>query len=84
MKKIVISTGGGDAPGLNAVIRVVAKSAQLGGMEVVGIEDGYLGLCEGRMRVLRPEDVSGIITHGGTILGCLQRRIAIGAAPFEV
>ncbi|HOI09947.1 MAG TPA: ATP-dependent 6-phosphofructokinase [Myxococcota bacterium] len=73
MKRIGILTAGGDCPGLNAVIRVVAKSAQQGGMEVVGIEDGYLGLCEGRMRVLRPEDVSGIITHGGTILGACNK-----------
>ena len=73
MKRIGILTAGGDCPGLNAVIRVVAKAAHQGDMEVVGIEDGYLGLCEGRMRELRPADVSGIITHGGTILGACNK-----------
>lgn len=63
-------TGGGDCPGLNAVIRAVAKAAQSKyGLEVWGIEDGYLGLIENRMRQLRPHDVSGILTIGGTILG---------------
>ena len=56
MKRIGILTAGGDCPGLNVVIRVVAKTAHQGGMEVVGIEDGYLGLCEGRMRVLSRHD----------------------------
>lgn len=73
MKRIGILTAGGDCPGLNAVIRVVAKAAHQGGMEVIGIKDGYLGLCEERMRVLQPDDVSGIITHGGTILGACNK-----------
>jgi 6-phosphofructokinase 1 len=73
MKRIGILTAGGDCPGLNAVIRVVAKAAHQGGMEVIGIEDGYLGLVEGRMRPLRPDDVSGILTHGGTILGACNK-----------
>jgi 6-phosphofructokinase 1 len=55
---------------LNAVIRAVAKSAMNeGGYEVIGIEDGFEGLVEGRMRHLRNQDVSGILTAGGTILG---------------
>ena len=69
LKRIGILTGGGDCPGLNAVIRSVAKAAMSGGLEVVGIEDGYLGLIENRMRVLQPNDVSNILTQGGTILG---------------
>jgi len=69
VKRIGILTAGGDCPGLNAVIRVVGKAAHQGGLEVVGVEDGYLGLCEGRMRLLTPEDLSGILTRGGTILG---------------
>ena len=69
VKRIGILTGGGDCPGLNAVIRAVAKAAMNDGLEVVGIEDGYLGLIENRCRVLQPSDVSGILTHGGTILG---------------
>lgn len=68
-KRIGILTGGGDCPGLNAVIRAVAKAALSGGLEVVGIEDGYLGLIENRLRPLRGTDVSGILTQGGTILG---------------
>ncbi|MFH1007917.1 MAG: 6-phosphofructokinase, partial [Candidatus Latescibacterota bacterium] len=43
LKRIGVLTGGGDCPGLNAVIRAVSKSAMGGGLEVVGIEDGYLG-----------------------------------------
>jgi 6-phosphofructokinase 1 len=69
LKRIGILTGGGDCPGLNAVIRAVAKAALGGGLEVLGIEDGYLGLIENRLRVLGNKDVSGILTVGGTILG---------------
>jgi len=68
-RRIGLLTGGGDCPGLNAVIRAVAKSAMNGGLEVIGIEDGYLGLIEDRIRQLSPSDVSGILTRGGTILG---------------
>ena len=68
-KRIGILTGGGDCPGLNAVIRAVAKAGMSGGMEVVGIEDGYLGLIENRFRVLSLAETSGLLTQGGTILG---------------
>jgi len=69
-KRIAILTGGGDCPGINAVIRAVAKKAILeANMEVIGIEDGYHGIVENRYRVLHYEDVSGILTLGGTILG---------------
>jgi 6-phosphofructokinase 1 len=73
LKRIGILTGGGDCPGLNAVIRAVAKAAMRGGMEVVGIADGYLGLIEGRYNVLDFNDVSGILTQGGTILGASNK-----------
>lgn len=73
LRRIGILTGGGDCPGLNAVIRAVSKAALGGGLEVVGIEDGYLGLIEERMRPLRYEDVSGILTRGGTILGSCNK-----------
>jgi len=69
LRRIGLLTGGGDCPGLNAVIRAVSKAAMGGGLEVVGIEDGYLGLIQNRMRVLSYQDVSGILTQGGTILG---------------
>jgi ATP-dependent phosphofructokinase / diphosphate-dependent phosphofructokinase len=69
-KRIAVLTGGGDCPGINAVIRAVAKKAILEyGMEVVGIEDGCEGLVRNRHRILRYNDVSGILTLGGTILG---------------
>ena len=73
LKCIGIMTGGGDCPGLNAVIRAVAKSAIRGGMEVIGIEDGYLGLIENRLRRLDLGDVSDILTRGGTILGSCNK-----------
>src|SRR5262245_8585564 len=70
IRRIGILTGGGDCPGLNAVIRAVAKTAILDyHWEVIGICDGFLGLIEGRMRPLGESDVSNILTHGGTILG---------------
>jgi 6-phosphofructokinase 1 len=69
-KRIGILTGGGDCPGLNAVIRSIAKPAMLYlHSTIVGIQDGFEGLVEGRMRELSFLDVSGIINLGGTILG---------------
>jgi 6-phosphofructokinase 1 len=68
--RIAILTGGGDCPGINAVIRAVAKKAMLEDeMEVFGIEDGYHGLVNNKHRKLTYNDVSGILTVGGTILG---------------
>lgn len=79
-RRIGILTGGGDCPGLNAVIRAVVKTAIHDyGMEVLGIEDGYEGLLEKRGRFLNSDDVSGILTHGGTILGTSNT-----ANPFKV
>src|SRR5579863_7337919 len=74
-KRIGLLTAGGDCPGLNAVIRAVAKSALRSDppMEVIGILDGYAGLVEGRVRLLRDEDVSGLLPRGGTILGTSNR-----------
>lgn len=63
-------TGGGDCPGLNAVIRAVAKTAITDeNWEIFGISDGYEGWIEGRGKFLSYRDVSGILTWGGTILG---------------
>ena len=68
--RIGILTGGGDCPGENAVIRAVTKMAILNyGLEVVGIQDGFNGAIHNKFRKLRFDDVSGIITQGGTILG---------------
>ncbi|MCC7205565.1 MAG: 6-phosphofructokinase [Phycisphaeraceae bacterium] len=70
IKRIGILTGGGDCPGLNAVIRAVTKTAlHRHGLEVMGIEDGFQGLVQNRLRQLHNEDVSNILTLGGTILG---------------
>lgn len=67
---IGILTSGGDCPGLNAAIRAVAKAAiNEYGMSVIGILDGFRGLVENRTMVLEAKHVSGILTHGGTILG---------------
>jgi phosphofructokinase-like protein len=69
-KRIAVMTGGGDCPGLNAVIRAVTKTAiHKYGMEVWGIEDAYEGLIEDRIHPLTFDNVSNILTLGGTILG---------------
>jgi 6-phosphofructokinase 1 len=75
IRRIAVNTGGGDAPGLNAVIRAVVLSATLRGWEVYGIRDGYNGLMmperypEGGILPLTPASVRGITPLGGTILG---------------
>jgi len=72
---IGILTSGGDCPGLNAAIRGVAKPAMsLYHIEVIGIEKGYRGLVENHSRVLHLQDVSGILTAGGTILGTSREK----------
>jgi 6-phosphofructokinase 1 len=70
LTRIGVLTGGGDCPGLNAVIRAVTKTAIYDhGLSVVGIEDGFLGLIENRVHPLALQDVSNILQRGGTILG---------------
>lgn len=69
VKRIGILTGGGDCPGLNAVIRGVAKPAHDHGLSVLGVIDGFEGLVEGKAIELYNKDVSGILATGGTILG---------------
>ena len=64
-----VLTGGGDCPGLNAVIRGVTKSLLRTGARVTGIERGFMGMIERRSRLLDARAVSGIINEGGTILG---------------
>jgi ATP-dependent phosphofructokinase / diphosphate-dependent phosphofructokinase len=66
--RIGILTGGGDCPGLNAVIRAVARRAFDRGDEVVGVLHGWRGLVEGHFRELGPIDISGLLPRGGTIL----------------
>ncbi|MCI6497143.1 MAG: 6-phosphofructokinase, partial [Anaeromassilibacillus sp.] len=72
MKRIGILTSGGDCQGLNATIRGVAKTlyAHYGDdVKIYGIIDGYRGLIYGEYKEMKPEDFSGILTRGGTILG---------------
>jgi 6-phosphofructokinase 1 len=74
IRRIGVLTGGGDAPGLNAVIRAVVKTSFNAGIECVGLEDSFDGLIEAnRSRVLTPRDVTGILRVGGTILGTTNR-----------
>ena len=73
--RIGILTGGGDAPGLNAVIRAVVKCAAADHAETIGIEDGFAGLFEPpRWRPLTPAEMPGLLRRGGTILGTTNRR----------
>src|SRR5210317_2321840 len=74
MKKIVISTGGGDAPWINAVIYAVVKSAHLRGWEVYGSRSGYKGLLDlDELVRLTPEKVEDITPTGGTMLGSTNK-----------
>src|ERR671936_2890903 len=67
--RVGVLTGGGDCPGLNAVIRAVARRTFARGHEVVGIREGWRGLVDGRFEPLGPLEVSGLLPRGGTILG---------------
>jgi len=69
MKRIVILTSGGDAPGMNAALRAITRCALDQGWEVMGVRQGYAGLINGTFDVLTARSVSGIIQQGGTILG---------------
>src|ERR1700756_1862819 len=73
-KKIGVVTGGGDCPGLNTVIRAVAKAATQHDWETVGILGGYEGLLEPRQyRLLDYHALDGLLVRGGTILGTANR-----------
>jgi ATP-dependent phosphofructokinase / diphosphate-dependent phosphofructokinase len=67
--RIGILTGGGDAPGLNAAIRAVVRTADRGGHRTSGIRNGWAGALDGAIAELCPKDVRGILPLGGTILG---------------
>jgi len=74
-RRFGILTAGGDCPGLNAAIRGVCRAAyDLYGMEIVGIAKGFRGLIEEDSKILKPEDFSGILTRGGTILGSSREK----------
>lgn len=77
--RVGVLTGGGDCPGLNAALRAVTKSLiQKHNASVVGIRDGFRGLVERNVQPLTYQDMSGILTRGGTILGASNR-----ANPFN-
>jgi ATP-dependent phosphofructokinase / diphosphate-dependent phosphofructokinase len=69
MRKIGVLTGGGDCPGLNAVIRAVVRSSIRYEWEIIGIRNGWKGLIDGDIELLTDYAVSGILPKGGTILG---------------
>lgn len=68
MKRIGVVTAGGDAPGMNACLRAVVRSAIYHGLDVIGIEEGFAGLIQGKYKKMNARSVSGIINMGGTIL----------------
>jgi ATP-dependent phosphofructokinase / diphosphate-dependent phosphofructokinase len=67
--RVGVLTGGGDCPGLNAVIRAVSRRLLTRGHEVLGVREGWRGLVEGRFEALGPREISGLLPRGGTILG---------------
>ena len=64
-----VLTGGGDCPGLNAVIRAVTRRLLEGGWDVLGVREGWRGLIEAKLEPLGPREISGILPRGGTIIG---------------
>ena len=73
-RKIAVLTSGGDAPGMNAAIRAVARSGIALGWEIFGVRNGYAGLVEGAIEPLGARDVGGILGRGGTFLGSARLR----------
>ena len=69
MKRIAVLTSGGDAPGMNAAIRAVVRTAVGKGWMVLGAKNGYEGLIDGKLIPLGPREVGGIMQYGGTMLG---------------
>jgi 6-phosphofructokinase 1 len=67
--RIGVLTGGGDCPGLNAVIRAVARRSWSNGHEVIGVREGWLGMIEQKFQPLGRSEISGILPRGGTIVG---------------
>ena len=76
--QIGILTGGGDCPGLNAVIRAVTRKSLDAGHDVIGVQHGWRGLVEGQTRALGSRDIAGILPRGGTILKTSRTN------PFEI
>jgi 6-phosphofructokinase 1 len=83
MKTIGVLTGGGDCPGLNAVIRAVVRAGIRHGYEIIGIRNGWLGLINGDVEPLTDFSVSGILPKGGTILGTSRINPLENTADFQ-
>lgn len=85
MIRIGMLTSGGDCQSLNATMRGVAKALyrMLGDIEIVGFEDGYKGLIYEEYRVMKPDNFSGILTTGGTILGTSRQPFKLMRTPDE-
>src|SRR3982750_3051302 len=67
--RVGVLTGGGDCPGLNAVIRAAGRRVMTRGGEGVGVREGWKGLVEGLFEPLGPREISGLLPRGGTIIG---------------
>src|ERR687887_1215930 len=67
--RVGVLTGGGDCPGLNAVIRAVGRRVMARGGEVIGVREGWHGLVSGLFEPLGPREISGLLPRGGTIIG---------------
>jgi len=74
IQRIAVLTSGGDAPGMNAAIRAVTRTAIDRGWEVFGVRHGYNGLVSGEFIDLTARGTSGIIQQGGTILGSARSK----------
>ncbi len=90
VRRIGVMTSGGDAPGMNAAIRSVVRTAFSAGVEVAGIEHGYEGLLTGKILPLASRDVGGVLDRGGTFLGTSRSKrfatpegVAEGAAMLK-
>ena len=75
IKRIAVMTSGGDAPGMNAAIRAVVRTAIAEGVEVFGVRQAYAGLLAGDFEALTSREVSGILQRGGTILQTARNEI---------
>ncbi len=84
VKCIGILTGGGDAPGLNAVIRAVTFKAINSGYKMIGFEEGWRGLLENKLRTLNLSEVEDIHMKGGTILGSSRTNLSKVENGFEI
>ena len=85
MKRVAFLTSGGDCQSLNATMRGVAKTLYQAypDIEILGIEEGYKGLIYGNYHKMKPQDFSGILTEGGTIIGTSRQPFKLMRVPDE-